>query len=106
MCSIDAGGFEAEQRRRISSFTCQIQPVFEPFFSEALGEFVLTFWGSNMCRIFKQEVGATVGAATLRLRVLKAAPCHGGEAIPPGDDTGVDVELDCDNGCYKIYKND
>ena len=94
MCSIDAGGFVAEHRRRISSFTCHIQPVFEPLFLLCpRGEFELTCCGSNICLILRHDVGATVGAATFRFRLLNAGPCHGAVGVPAGDDMGVDVEL-------------
>ena len=94
---MDAGGLEAEHRRKISSFTCQIHPVLELLLLlVARGEFALMFCGSNMCLIFRQDVGAIVGAATLRFRLLKAAPCHGAEGdVTVGDVTGVDVELGC-----------
>ena len=89
--SINAGGLTAEHRRRISSFTCQIQPLPTPFAD--LDEFFLIFWGSNMCLIFKQDVGAMVGAATLRFKLLNAAPCHWAEMPPLGDVIGVDEEF-------------
>ena len=79
--SINAGGVVAEHRRKISSFTCQIQPV--PTLLAVLDEFFLIFCGSNMCRILRQEVGAMVGAATFRFKLLKAGPCHGAEIAPP-----------------------
>ena len=89
--SIDAGGFVAEHRLKISSFTCHIQP--EPAAFADLELFFLILCGSNMCLIFRQEVGAIVGAATLRFKLLNAGPCHGGDMVPAGEDIGVDVEL-------------
>ena len=99
ICNIEAGGFVAEHLRKISSFTCQIHPVFDPLFvldGDFEGVFWLTLCRSNICLIFRQEVGATMGAATFRFRLLKAAPCHVG--VPDGDDIGVDVEFGCDMG--------
>ena len=52
-----------------------------------------------MCRIFRQEVGAMVGAATFRFRLLKAGPCHGA-APPPGEDIGVDEEFGCNKNWW------
>ena len=40
-------------------------------------------------------MGAMVGAATFRFKLLKAGPCHGAEIAPPGDDIGVDEEFGC-----------
>ena len=100
ICNIEAGGFVAEHLRKISSFTCQIHPVFDPLFVLVDGEFEGVFWltlcRSNICLILRQDVGATMGAATFRFRLLKAAPCHVG--VPDGDDMGVEVELGCDMG--------
>ena len=61
-------------RLKISSLTSRAQSA------EAAAllpdEAGLLKFGLNMCRTLRQGVGATTGAATLRLRELKAEPCH------------------------------
>ena len=100
--SIDAGGFVAEHLRSISSLTCHIHPVFDLlFWLFALGELELTCCGSNICLILRHDVGATVGAATFRFKLLNAAPCHEFFGVPAGGDTGVDVELGWEIWCCK-----
>ena len=64
-------------RLKISSLTSRAQSA-EAAAAAALlpDEDGLLKFGLNMCRTLRQGVGATTGAATLRLRVLKAEPCH------------------------------
>ena len=62
-------------RLKISSLTSRAQSA-EAAAALLPDEAGLLKFGLNMCRTLRQGVGATTGAATLRLRELKAEPCH------------------------------
>ena len=63
-------------RLKISSLTSRAQSAEAAAAALLPDEDGLLKFGLNMCRTLRQGVGATTGAATLRLRELKAEPCH------------------------------